>query len=142
MPGSSSEPEPVSSVSGMSDIAACPPSPTDDHPSPLPLPTLLPSPVSNSSLLVHVVPALVCQLLYCMSFSGCYTLRLKCFIFCVCIFMYYLSEKYYKSVTLQYSVANCASWVPTLTSLDLQMCSWIRTCSFTADLLYCSLFSS
>ena len=39
----------------------------------------------------------------------------------------------------QYYVANGVSWVPRLTSLDLQMRSWIRTCSFTGDLLYCSL---
>ncbi|KAJ8776071.1 hypothetical protein J1605_015846 [Eschrichtius robustus] len=40
---SSKEPEPVPSTSGESEIAACPPSPTADDPSPLPSPTSSPS---------------------------------------------------------------------------------------------------
>ena len=40
---SSKEPEPVPSVSGVSDIAACPPSPIADDPSALPSPTSSPS---------------------------------------------------------------------------------------------------
>ena len=36
---SSKEPEPVPSVSGVSEIAACPPSPVAEDPSPLPSPT-------------------------------------------------------------------------------------------------------
>ena len=40
---SSKEPEPVPSVSGVSEIAACPPSPTADDPSALPSPTSSPS---------------------------------------------------------------------------------------------------
>ena len=40
---SSKDPEPVPSASGVSDIAACPPSPTADHPSALPSPTSSPS---------------------------------------------------------------------------------------------------
>ena len=42
------------------------------------------------------------------------------FIFCVCLlFMYYLCEKYYKPITVQYYIADCVSWVPRLTLLDL-----------------------
>ena len=41
--GSSKEPEPVPSTSGMSEIAACPPSPVADDPSALPSPTSSPS---------------------------------------------------------------------------------------------------
>ena len=42
------------------------------------------------------------------------------FIFCVCLlFMYYLCEKYYKPITLQYYIAYYVSWVPRLTLLDL-----------------------
>ena len=33
--------------------------------------------------------------------------------------MYYLCEKYYKLITVQYYVADCVSWVPKLTLLDL-----------------------
>ena len=39
--------------------------------------------------------------------------------FCV-FFMYHLCEKYYKPITVQYYVADCVSWVPRLTLLDLQ----------------------
>ena len=35
--------------------------------------------------------------------------------------MIYLSEKYYKPITVQYYIAGCVSWVPRLTSLDLQI---------------------
>ena len=41
------------------------------------------------------------------------------FIFCVCL-LYYLCEKYYKPMTVQYYIANCISWVPRLTLLDFQ----------------------
>lgn len=33
--------------------------------------------------------------------------------------MYYLCEKYYKSITVQYYTDNCVSWVPRLTLADL-----------------------
>ena len=43
------------------------------------------------------------------------------FIFCVCLFLvYYLCEKYYKPITVQYYIADCVSWVPKLNELDLQ----------------------
>ena len=53
---SSKEPEPVPSWSGMSGIAACPPSPIADDPSVLPAPT--PSPSSSQSLFLpgHPLP--------------------------------------------------------------------------------------
>ena len=83
---SSKEPEPVPSTSGMSEIAACPLSPTADNPSPLPSPTSSPSSSSNSSCLCTR-----CQPLYAscctvlLHFSRCCTVRLKMF-FCVFIF--------------------------------------------------------
>ena len=43
------------------------------------------------------------------------------FILCVCLlFTYYLCEKYYKPITVQYYVADCICWVPRLTLLDLR----------------------
>ena len=33
--------------------------------------------------------------------------------------MYYLCENYYRPITVQRYVANCVSWVPRLTLLDL-----------------------
>ena len=49
------------------------------------------------------------------------TVRLKMFYF-LCLFsMYiYLCEKYDKPITVQYYIADCVSWVPRLTLLDLQ----------------------
>ena len=32
--------------------------------------------------------------------------------------MYYLCEKYYKPITVQYYIADCVSWIPRLTLLD------------------------
>ena len=38
----------------------------------------------------------------------------------MCLFLiYYLCEKYYKSFTVQHCIADCVSWVPRLTLLDL-----------------------
>ena len=34
-------------------------------------------------------------------------------------FMYYLREKYYKPVIVEYYIADCVSWAPRLTLLDL-----------------------
>ena len=32
----------------------------------------------------------------------------------------YLCEEYYQPITVQYYIANCVSWVPRLTLLDLK----------------------
>ena len=42
--------------------------------------------------------------------------------------MYYLCEKYYKPITVQYYIACCVSWVPGLTLLDLQT-NWTYECA-------------
>ena len=55
--------------------------------------------------------------------------------------MYYLCEKYYKPITVQYYIADCVSWVPRLTLLDLQTCSQNGTHSYVGDLLYFPLAS-
>ena len=94
---SSKEPEPVPSMSGMSKIAACFPSPIADDPSALPFP--ISSPYSSQQLFLPVpsMPAPVYQLLYFMIvlFKVLYW-RLKMFIFV--FFMYYFYEKYYKLI--------------------------------------------
>ena len=87
------------------------------------LPPPLPPPVSNSSCLFTQ-----CQPLYAscctvlLNFSRYCTVRLKMFsLFLVSLFfMYYLCEKYYKPITVQYYIADCVSWVPRLTLLDLR----------------------
>ena len=44
-------------------------------------------------------------------------------VFCIlCLsFVHYLCEKYYKPITVQYYIADCGSWVPRLTLLDIQI---------------------
>ena len=101
---SSKEPEPVSSMSGMNKIAACPSSPIADDPSALPSPTSSPSSSQQLFLPVHSMPAPVCQPSYCTTvlFKVLYCkMKNVFFIFCVCLFfMYYLCERYYKPLTV------------------------------------------
>ena len=75
-----------------------------------------------------------------LHFSRPCTLRLEMFYFYVLFFlMIYLCEKYCKPITVQYYIADCVSWVPRVTSLDLQIgllwtCSWNGTHSYVADI--------
>ena len=64
------------------------------------------------------MPALV------LYFSKYCTVKIKIFsLFSVCFFlMYYLCEKYYKPIIVQYYIASCVSWVPMLTLLHYE---WI-----------------
>ena len=66
------------------------------------------------------MPAPGCQLLYCTTVLFkvlyCKNQKVSFFVF----FMYYLCEKYYKPIPVQYYRADCASWVPRLTLLDLR----------------------
>ena len=86
------------------------------------------------------------QLLYCttvlLKVLYC-NIKSVFFILCVCLFfMYYLCEKYYKPITIQYYIAGCVSWVPRLTLLDLtnklDLRSYSRngTRSYVGDLLH------
>ena len=50
----------------------------------------------------------------------------------LCFFMYYLCEKYYKVITVQYYIADCVGWVPRLTLLDL-LSNWIYKCARGAE---------
>ena len=55
-------------------------------------------------------------------FSRACTVRLKYFllyVFGFFFFLYYLCEKYYKPITVQCYIADCGSWVPRLSLLDL-----------------------
>ena len=67
--GSSKEPEPMPSASGVSEPLAYPPSPVADGPSALLSPTSSPSSIRNSFWPVHSMPAPVCRLLYCALLS-------------------------------------------------------------------------
>ena len=135
---SSKKPEPVPSTSGVSELAACPLSPIAGDPSALPSPTSSPRSSQQLFLPVHSMPAPVCQLLYCTTvlFKVLYCEIKSVFLYFLCLlFIYYLCEKYYKPITVQYYIANCVSWVPRLTLLDLRTCSQDRTRSYVGDLL-------
>ena len=107
------------------------------------LPPPLPPPVGNSSCLFtrcQTLDASSCTVL--LYFSRYCAVRLKMFSLFLCLFfMYYLCEKYYKSITVQYYIADCVSWIPRLTvgltnKLDLQTRSWNWTHSYVGHLLY------
>ena len=57
------------------------------------------------------------------------------FYFCVCFYMYYLREKYYKPITVQYYIVNCVSWVPRLALLDLGT-NWTYKCALWTELVH------
>ena len=136
--GSSKEPEPVPSISNISEIAVFPPFPIADDPSALLSSTSLPPPVNNSScLLTWGQPLDTSCYTVLQYFSRYCTVRLKMFIFCL-FFTYCLCEKYLKPITVQYYIADCVSQVPRLTLLDsdVRMHSWNRTHSYVGDILY------
>ena len=64
-----------------------------------------------------------------------------CYFLCL-LFMYYLCEKSYKLIIVQYYIADCVSWAPRLTlldltnKLDLWSQSWNRALSYVGDLGY------
>ena len=46
--------------------------------------------------------------------------KIKNALFLCLFFMYYLCEKYYKPIIVQYYKDDCVCWVPRLTLLDLR----------------------
>ena len=104
------------STSGVSEFAVRPPSSNAEDIS-APIPSFSPSSSRYLFLPVHWIPVPVCQLLYCTTvlFKVLYCKMKKCL-----FFMYYLCEKYYKPITVQYCIANCVNWVSRLTLLDLK----------------------
>ena len=81
------------------------------------------------------MPALGCQLLYCTTVLF-KVLRLNMFSSFFCLFfMYYLCEKYYKPITVQYYIADCVNWVHRLTLLDLGT-NWTYECALGTELVH------
>ena len=78
-----------------------------------------------------------CQLLYWTTvfFKVLYR-NIKNVLFFVFVFMYYLCEKYYKPITVQYYIADCVSWVPRLTLLDLRT-NWTFERTLGTELFLC-----
>ena len=79
-----------------------------------------PLPISNSScLFTQCQPLFANHCTVLLYFSRYCTVRLKTFLFLCLSFMYYLCEKYYEYIIVQYYIADCVSWVPRLTLLAL-----------------------
>ena len=118
---SSKEPEPVPSMSAVCEIAACPRLLLLTILQLYRLPPPLPPPVSNSScLFTRCQPLCASCCTALLYFSRYCTVRLKRFYFLCLFFIYYLCEKCYKPITVQYYIADCVSWVPRLTLSDSQ----------------------
>ena len=60
----------------------------------------------------------ICSCTVLLYFSRYCPIRFLEFIFLCVFFMYYLCEKYYKLIIVQYYIPNCVSWVPRLALLD------------------------
>ena len=91
------------------------------------------SPISH---LLQSVTLLACTLDACWTvrlyFSRYCTVRFKIFsLLFVFVFMQ-LCETCYKSMTVQHYIANCVSWVPRLTLLDVGT-NWIYECTLGMD---------
>ena len=87
-----------------------------------------PSSCKNPKMLMWE-PASVHQLLYCATTLFqvlCFQIKNVFFTFCVGFFIYYLCEKYYKPITVQY-YTNCVSWVPRLTLLTCKQSGFMNT---------------
>ena len=125
------------------------------------LPPPSPPPVSNSSCLFtrcQPLYASCCTVL--LYFSRQCTVRLKMFYFVFFMYwvgqkvrsgfsirgyekpewtfwptQYYFCEKFYKPITVQYHIANCVSWVPRLTLLDLWT-NWTYECALGMELVH------
>ena len=126
----------ILSMPGVSEIAACPPSSIADDASTLLSPTS--SPCSSQHLFypLHSMPQSLhagsCTVL--LYFSKYCKIKMF-FSFCVFVFMYYVCEKYYKRLAVQYCVGSFVSWVPRLTLWDLGT-NWTYECTLGMGLVY------
>ena len=112
-----------SSALGISEIAACLPSPIPDSPLTLLSPTSSLSKQESVTLpacSLDVSPYIPAVVLYYCTFQGTVLQDLKCFHYFLCLFFMCLCEKYYKPIIIQFSIADCVSWVPRLTLLSLE----------------------
>ena len=119
--GSSKEPGPVPSMSGMSEIAACPLSPIADNPKALPSPASSPS---SSQYLFLPVPSmpLLCASCLLLNFSRYCTIRLK-----MCYFVCFLRTICMKSIInlLQYSTIWAALVAQMVKNLSAMWETWV-----------------
>ena len=95
-------------------------------------PSLLPPLGSNTScLLTQASPCRPAALLY---FSRYCTVRLFALFFVFVLLMYYLCKKNYKLIAVECYIADCVSWVPRLTLLDLWT-NWTYKHAFRTELI-------
>ena len=107
------------SASGVSETAACPPSPTAVILQVYHLPPLLPPPCSNSSFLFTKCQPLYASCTVLLNFLRCCNVRLKVVsLFFGFFLMHYLCEKYYKNSLGAQTVKNLPAvqqtWVQSL----------------------------
>lgn len=130
-------------MSGMSETAACPPSPIANDHSPLPS--------SKSSLLQSVAlacsldasPYMPALLLYYCTFQGTLLEDLKCFFIFLWLLAFFFCityKMYYEPITVQYYIADCVTWYEQafteLTNWTYKQLSQKITRLFAGDLLY------
>ena len=110
-------------TAGVSETAACPPSPAAADPSDLSSPTSSPSSRQSSpACSLEAGPCTpACCIYVLLYFSSYCTVRLKklsSFLY-LFLFMYYWCDKYYKPITVKNYIAHSVNWVPRPALLDL-----------------------
>ena len=80
------------------------------------------------------------QLLFLLKVLYCKILKFS--LFFGFVFYAYLCEKCYKPITVQYCLADCAYWIPSLTLLDMGT-NWVQKCAigkkhFCMQRTYCN----
>ena len=131
----------VARASSVSEMVACPPTPVAVNPS-APPSSITSSPHLegySSCLFTPCQP--VCAIWYYTTvlFKVLYS-RIKNVLVFVCFLMYYLCEKHYRPIIVQYYMADCISWVPRLALLGLS--NWTHESALWTELthvadLYC-----
>ena len=114
----------------------------------LPLPITFSSTISHclshcsSCLFTRTHPSVLPAVLYYRTFQCTMLQDLKWFLYIFYILMYYLCEKCYKPITVEYNIADYVSYIPRLTfldirnKLDLGIHSQNRTPLYVGNLLY------
>ena len=133
---SSKEPEPVPSMSGESENAACPPPPVADGPSALLLPPPPPPPISNFSCCSlnarACMPAACCTVL--LYFSRYFPVILK-MLSLFFVFFCFLGIIACKPIIVKYYIADCVSWAPRLSLLN-SWTHWTYECALEMEFVH------
>ena len=93
-----------------------------------------------------VLPSVFCLFIWCLTLytsycsvllhtSKCCAIRFKMFSLFFVFFYVLFAWKYFKPITVQYYTANCVSWVPGLTLLDLKT-NWTYQHALEAEFVH------